>query len=118
MLAILGFSLRYPPPRPLVLIVEGHEENRAMYAITLSASGFDVVAVKDGGEAWGRALQIQPDIIVADLSMPHHGGRQFLENLKQNPRTRDIPIVAKPSLPDELAAVLRRVLDRHVHVRS
>jgi len=133
-------TLRHAPTRPIVLIVEGDEDTRAMYAFALSASGFDIIAVKDGGEAYVRALQIHPDLIVADLPMPNHDGRRLLENLKQNSRTRDIPFVAmsadvqpsdervdregfaaffpKPSFPDELAAVLRSVLDRHAHVRQ
>jgi two-component system, cell cycle response regulator DivK len=129
---------RNPPARPLVLIVEEHEDTRATYACALSAAGFEVVAVEDSGEAFRRAWEIHPDIIVADLPMPGEGW-QFLESLKQSARTRDIPIVAmsgyvqrsveerveregfaaffpKPCLPDELALNLRRVLDRKVHV--
>ena len=110
-----------------------------MYAAGLSAVGFDVVAIQDSGEAFRRAWEIHPDIIVADLPMPKHDGWPFLDSLKQSPRTRDIPIVAmsgyvhrlveervekeglaaffpKPCLPDELALGLRRILDGHVHV--
>ena len=83
-----------PPTRPLVLIVDGHDDTRALYALALTASGFDVVAVKNSGDACGRALQVHPDIIVADLPMPNHDGWQFLEDLKQNPGTRSIPVVA------------------------
>jgi two-component system, cell cycle response regulator DivK len=132
---------RNPPVRPLVLLVEGHEDTRALYALALAASGFDVVAVQDSGEACTRAWEIHPDIIVTDLPMPNDDGWQFVHNLKQNPRTRDIPVVAvsgyvqqslceraerdgvaffpKPCLPDELAAGLRHVLNprRHAYAR-
>jgi len=60
---------RNPPARPLVLIVEEHEDSRAMYAFALSVAGFDVVAITDGSEAFHRAWEIHPDIIVADLPM-------------------------------------------------
>ena len=50
-----------PPERPLVLIVEGHDDTRAMYALALSAMGFDVVATQDGTEAYRRAWEIHPD---------------------------------------------------------
>jgi hypothetical protein len=51
-----GSSLSANPPiRPLVLLVEGHEDTRALYALALAANGFDVVAVQDGGEACTRA---------------------------------------------------------------
>jgi two-component system, cell cycle response regulator DivK len=125
---------RNSPVRPLVLIIERHDDTRAMYGLALSAMGFDVVAAQDDADAYRRAWEVHPDIIVTDLPTPTHDGWQFLQDLKQNPRTRDIPLVAvsghpqrsahehaerdgfaafflKPCPPDELAAGLRHVLD-------
>jgi two-component system, cell cycle response regulator DivK len=132
---------RKPPTRPLVLLIEGHQDTRALYALALSAIGFEVVAVPERTEAFRRAWEIRPDIIVTDLPLPNDEGGQFVQDLKQNPRTRDIPLVAvsgyvdrsrrdrptdggfaaffaKPCLPDALAAGLWRVLDKgfHAHV--
>jgi CheY-like chemotaxis protein len=132
---------RHAPTRPLVLIVEEHEDTRALYALALSATGFEVVAVPDGTEAVKRAWEIHPDIIVTDLPMPTCDGWQFLHDLKRAARTRDIPVVAvsgfvqqslrertrrdgfaaffpKPCPPDELAAGLRQVLDGQHHAHS
>lgn len=130
---------RNPPARPLVLVIERHEDTRALYALALSASGFDVVAVQDESEASSRAWVIQPDIIVTDLPTPNSDGWQFLETLKQNPPTREIPVVAvsdhrslgeraeragfaavfsKPCLPDELAEGLRQVLSGKAHATA
>ena len=129
---------RNPPTQPLVLVVEGHEDTRALYAFALSATGFDVVEVQEGADACTRAWETHPDVIVTDLPMPNCDGRQFLQDLKQNARTRDIPVVAvsgyvqrsrreraerdgfaaffpKPCLPDELAAGLRQLLDAQAH---
>lgn len=124
-----------PASRPLVLVLEGHEATRALYALALSAMGFDVVAVRDGDDPCRRASETEPDIIVTELGMPHYDGWQFLQDLRDNPRTRDIPVVAvsgyvqlreraerdfaaffpKPCMPDELAARLRQVLDGKAH---
>jgi CheY-like chemotaxis protein len=105
-----------------------------LYAVALSAEGFDVVAVGDGAYAYREAFAIRPDIIVTDLPMPNLDGWQLLQDLKGNPRTRKIPIVAvtgyvqgsvreraehdgfaaffpKPCLPDELAGGLRLLLN-------
>jgi two-component system cell cycle response regulator DivK len=132
---------RNTPTRPLVLIVEGHEDTRALYALALSAMGFDVLAEQDGTLAYRRAWEIHPDIIVADLPMPTCDGWQFLQDLKQDARTRNIPVVAvsgyvqrpvreraerdgfaaffpKPCLPDELAAALHQVLDAKAHAHA
>jgi CheY-like chemotaxis protein len=50
--------------------------------------------VPDGPEAFHRAWQIHPDIIVTDVPMPNCDGWQFLQDLKHDGRTRDIPVVA------------------------
>ena len=130
---------RNPPVRPVVLLVEGHDDTRTLYTLALSAMGFDVIPTQDGTEASRRTWEMRPDIIVTDLPMPHYEGWQFLRDLRENPRTGDIPVVAvssyvqrssreraerdgfaaffpKPCLPDELAAGLRQVLDGKAHV--
>ena len=129
---------RNPPTQPLVLIVEGHEDTRALYALALSAMGFNVVAEPDGAAAFRRAWQLHPDIIVTDLALPNYDGWQFLQDVKNDARTRDIPVVAvsgyvqrsvrdraerdgfaaffpKPCLPDALAEGLRHVLAGQTH---
>ncbi len=125
------------PSQPLVLIVEGHADTRSLYLLGLSQNGFDVVAVRDCAEVCSRALEIRPDIIVTDLPMPNGDGWQFLHDLRQNARTRHIPVVAlsgyvqqslreraerdgfaafipKPCLPEKLAQGLRQVLSEPV----
>lgn len=119
--------------RPVVLLVEGHLDTLALYALALSATGFDVIPSTSGTEASRQALAIRPDIIVTDLPMPDYDGWQFLQDLKHDSRTCDIPVVAvsahlrrslregakrygfaaffpKPCPPDELAEGLRQVL--------
>jgi CheY-like chemotaxis protein len=104
----------------------------------LFATGFDVVPAKDGAEAHRRISETHPDVIVTELPMPNDDGWQFLQDLKQSPRTRDIPVVGlsgtvkgptlgrrvrdgfaamivTPCLPDELAEGLRRVLYGKTH---
>ena len=96
-------------PRPLVLLVDGHVDTLALCALALSATGFDVVPATDGADALGRAGQLHPDIIVTKLPMPRYDGRQFIADLKQNPGTRDIPVVA---LSDERHAPIREHPDQ------
>ena len=121
------------PARPLVLLIEGQADMRALYSLGLLAMGFDVVAPHDGPDAYRRASETHPDVIVTDLTMPDFDAWQFLHDLKSNSDTRDIPVVAvagdvqqstcervardgfaaffpKCSLPDALASGLRRIL--------
>ena len=121
------------PARPLVLVVDGHVDTLALYSIALSAMGFDVVAASDSAEAFSRAWQVHPDIIVTELALRQTDGWALLASLKDDPRTRTIPVVVvtsssqpamherarregcaaffcKPCLPEDLALELRRVL--------
>jgi CheY-like chemotaxis protein len=125
------------PARPLVLVVDGHVDTLALYSIALSAMGFDVVAASDGTEAFGRAWQVHPDIIVTELELRQNDGWALLASLKRDSRTRDIPVVVvtsnsqpatrerarrdgcaaffvKPCLPARLAQELRSVLVANV----
>jgi CheY-like chemotaxis protein len=122
--------------RPIVLIVDGHEDTRALNALALSAMDFDVVSACDSEDAYDRAWVTRPDIIVTDVPVPGVDGANFVQDLKDNPVTRDIPIViltehdeqpsvseraereccsaviVKPCPPDQLATRLREVLSR------
>ena len=124
---------RTPPSRPLVLLVDGHDETLALYAIALSAMGFDVIPAKDSAEGFNRAWGLHPNIIVTELLLRHASGWELLERLKDEPRTRDIPVVVltqneqsaaherarrcgcaalfvKPCLPGRLGIELRKLL--------
>ena|SRR5882762_2224879 len=127
---------RQPPTRPLVLIVDGHPDTCDLYTVALPPLGFDVMAVDDSTEAYSRAWESHPDIIVTELALRHRDGWELLRSLKGDPRTRDIPVVVltgdgeqpvrnraaregcaaffgKPCLPEDLAIELRHVLNRH-----
>ena len=102
-----------PPLRPLVLLVEGRDEARALYALALSGSGFDVAAAQDGAEAYRRALELHPDIIVVAMSSDVQRSRH--ERAEHDGFAAFFP---KSWLPDELAAGLRQLLDPEHHASA
>jgi CheY-like chemotaxis protein len=59
--------------------------------------GYEVAEAADGLEAIRRAEELQPDIILMDLSMPVVDGWQATRELKRNRRTAHIPIIALTS---------------------
>jgi len=80
-------------------LLEGHKKYRVYHA-------------KDGWEGLAQARQKLPDLIVTDLTMPGIDGFGLVEELKLDPRTRDIPVVvvsAKDITPDE-----RKRLNGHI----
>lgn len=124
-----------PPARtaPLVLIVDDYPDNREMYSSFLSFSGLQVEEAANGREALAKAFALLPDLVVMDLSLPGVDGWQATRELKADPRTKHIPVVAltghalagtsdtalaagcdlfltKPCLPQDLLEEIRRVL--------
>jgi two-component system, cell cycle response regulator DivK len=77
----------------LVMVVDDFEDNRDMYALYLSYSGYDVVEAGDGQQAVEMASHWIPDVIVMDLSLPIMDGWEATRRLKADERTRHIPII-------------------------
>jgi two-component system, cell cycle response regulator DivK len=115
-----------------VFIVDDFKDNREMYAYFLSEQGFRVTEATDGEEALAKAAQLQPDLIVMDLSLPGIDGWEAARRLKAGEKTRHIPVViltaydlgatspvgcegflTKPCLPDQMISEITRVLERH-----
>ena len=80
--------------RPVVLVTEDVTDARELFQVFLESEGFDVVTASNGREAVQRAQEIGPDVVVMDLSMPIMDGYSATEHLKNDARTRDIPVVA------------------------
>jgi|HubBroStandDraft_6_1064221.scaffolds.fasta_scaffold133577_1 two-component system cell cycle response regulator DivK len=78
----------------LVLVVDDFEDNRSMYALYLTYSGYDVVEAADGRQAVELASQRMPDVIVMDLTLPVMDGWEATRRIKADERTRHIPIIA------------------------
>ncbi len=126
---------------PLVLVVDDFQDNREMFAEFLSLSGFRVAEASTGREAIDRGFELLPDVILMDLSLPELDGWEATRQLKNDPRTRHIPIVAltghaladhsreareagcdafltKPCLPEVLVVEIRRMLDRKSAIKA
>jgi two-component system, cell cycle response regulator DivK len=76
-----------------VLIVEDHCETRAINTVYLERHGYRVVAAEDGETGVRSAREHRPDLILMDLSIPVLDGFRATEQIKGDPKTRDIPVV-------------------------
>jgi CheY-like chemotaxis protein len=61
--------------------------------LTFADEGIEVVTVGDGDSAMEMISQISPDVVLADVHMPGLSGYQICEILRQNPVTREMPVV-------------------------
>jgi two-component system alkaline phosphatase synthesis response regulator PhoP len=76
-----------------VLVVDDEIHIVHVVAIKLRSNGFEVITASDGQEAFETACDQSPDIIVTDLQMPIMDGLQFVQKLRQNDKTKDIPVI-------------------------
>lgn len=77
-----------------ILIVEDNEMNRDMLSRRLIRRGYEVIMALDGAEGIDTAIRELPDIILMDMSLPIVDGWTATGQLKQNPQTQSIPVIA------------------------
>jgi len=78
-----------------VLYVEDNDDNVYMLKMRLELLGdFEVLTAEDGAKGCEVAVAEQPDVILMDLEMPVVDGWEATRRLRDNPQTRDIPIIA------------------------
>jgi two-component system cell cycle response regulator len=83
-----------------ILIVDDVATNRIVYRARLAAAFYEPLLAADGANCLRMAVDAQPDLILLDLSLPDMSGRDVLRQLRQDPRTRDIPIIVLTASPD------------------
>lgn len=84
--------------KPRVLIVEDDQFLRKIYITKLSQENFDVMTAVDGEEALTAPKKETPDIILLDLILPKIDGFEVLKELKNDPETKDIPVIILSNL--------------------
>ena len=78
-----------------ILYVEDNDDNVYMLKMRLELTDqFEVLVAEDGEKGCAMAAAEHPDLILMDLELPGLDGWEATRRLKDNPATRDIPIIA------------------------
>jgi CheY-like chemotaxis protein len=88
-------------PRKWVLVVDDNSRLRNLWLEVLEEAGYAAVGSEDGLAAAELIRDLLPDLILLDLRMPRASGWDFLENVRQNPKWQQIPVVIISAHLDE-----------------
>lgn len=81
-----------------ILFVEDEATLQRTFGDFLRESGYEVISATDG-EAGLRLAQTQkPDLVLLDLILPKLNGFEILKRLKDNPKTKKIPVIILTNL--------------------
>ncbi|MEG4056623.1 MULTISPECIES: response regulator [unclassified Microcoleus] len=85
-----------------ILIVDDTPENLQVLSATLSDRGYKVRGVINGKMAIRAARSGSPDLILLDIKMPEMDGYEVCTQLKEDPKTSDIPVIFISALDEVL----------------
>ena len=84
---------RLAAERERILIVDDSAAIRHLVADCLRRQGFSVETAVDGQDGYEKAAKKPPDLVLTDYDMPRMTGFQLVMALRNNPETRDVPLV-------------------------
>jgi two-component system, cell cycle response regulator DivK len=77
-----------------VLVVEDNERNLKLVRDVLAFAGYEVLEARTAEAGIASAREHRPDLVLMDLQLPGIDGMQALRELKGDPRTAAVPVVA------------------------
>jgi CheY-like chemotaxis protein len=116
-----------------ILLVDDEPDIRLTLGMRLKKSGYAVLTAENGNDALDKMEQQIPDLVILDVMMPEMNGYQVCRKLREEPETKDIPVlmltakdqaadrfwaeeaevteyVAKPFEDENLLAVVKQLL--------
>ena len=77
--------------KPLVLVAEDNESNYLLFSSILE-DDYDLAHARDGREAVDMFAELNPDLVLMDISMPHMDGYEATSNIRR--LSAEVPIIA------------------------
>ncbi len=78
----------------LILIIEDNEKNRKLARDVLQVKGYKTIESETAEEGLKLALEKSPALVLMDIQLPGMDGIRALKQLRANPQTKNIPVIA------------------------
>jgi PAS domain S-box-containing protein len=88
-----GAGLSLEPDKPLVLVIDDQPDMFHILHQNLGEAGYQVIGALSGEQGIEKARAFRPAAITLDIMMPHMDGWQVLYELKNDPQTKNIPVI-------------------------
>ena len=85
---------------PRVLVVEDDAETRHFYTGVLASCGFQTHEAHNGFQAFAKAIETLPDLVLTDIALPGLDGIELCRKLRADPRTRTVRVLAVTGYDD------------------
>jgi len=76
-----------------ILVVDDEPSIANLIKINLEYEGYEIEVALNGNDAIKKAKEFKPDLITLDVLMPEMNGFQVMEVLKNDPETKNIPVI-------------------------
>lgn len=119
-----------------ILIAEDERDIRDLITFTLRFAGHEVIATSNGEEAYEKAQEALPDLILMDVRMPRMTGYEACKRIKEHDELKNTPVVflsakgqesevqagleagaeeyiLKPFAPDQLTERVAKLIEEH-----
>ena len=81
-----------------LLIIEDENTIRSMYTAKFESDGFEVISADNGATGLEMAKNALPDLVLLDIILPQLDGFSVLKSLKEDVKTKNIPVVMLTNL--------------------
>ena len=79
--------------RPTIAVVEDNPDNRLLVQALLE-DRFEIVEYETGVEAVAGLMDVNPDLVLLDISLPEMDGTEVLAWIRQQEEFTDLPVIA------------------------
>ena len=86
------------PDKKKILVIEDEEMLLTMYKVKFENDGYEVYTASNGADGLEIAPKVMPDLILLDIIMPKIDGFAVLKKFKEDPKTKNIPVVLLTNL--------------------